>query len=772
MKNIGDCIDNYRILQNQPSSALYDRYIVELVSQPGTLYVLQKWNTVHFDSNHVYNAFCSQMISLKALREPLILSTQDFGVDTDDHPYLLLPYETAQMETIADRWQRSALTEDESEKILMDVSAALVLAHQHDLIHGFFSPESVYLTPEGGVCVAAFLGSSAEISIERDSFPVRYRFPDSKVSRLSDQYALAGLVQELLLEQGGPPEDATILRRAIARAQAQEPMQRFKRIRDFLGEVGISLHLAESDNEIEVPIRDFASSPTEMWSRTTTKAGGTKNAAILTFLSRFSLLRKWRRVGTAAWGHVLAVLPSWAKLAQRLSLWLFLGGIVLIIVLHLTGSDWADGALHASRAALVIGIVLVFALIVQLIAGLNPSLKPIHVRQRVISITCILFLFIYSFIAQALQPTLHVSQGASLEAQQQWQQAINEYTMGGERSSTSVYLARTYTSWGLALSMQHHHNEALVMFNTVITQFDSPMTSAQVRRAQGGDISVRLGLAQQNMQAKDYNAAINKYNMTLKLFYCTTDCKTNVSNLDAIAFSDLGQSYVAKKNYQQAVIAFDTVLNNFSDAPAAVQARTLDAVAYYNLGKDHLQAKNYNDAVKTFDALKSRFPNALEVKQSHGYMSKALLGYGQQTRASNCSRAIPTYQRLTKEYGDTNEGKQAQYELNAPQTVKGRFFNDQPNITFSQIALTQGLVGGMPADVLFNKWDNAYMKATIDSKGNFIFSNVSQGTYDFLWYANDGISEHIAFIYFSPGMSPFETIGVGPLCAVTRNVVS
>lgn len=292
MKNIGGHIDNYRIIWNQSSSVLYDRYIVERVSDPGKLYVLQKWNTVRIAGKQGFPFFRAQMNQLKDLHSPLILAGEDFGADTDDHPYVLLPYETAQAETVADRLQHKSITEDEAEKILVDTSAALVLAHQHNLIHGFFSSECVLLTAEGEVRVAAFLSPGLDLAIDRAPLPIQYRFPESQATYLSDQYALAGLLQDLLLEQGELPEDAAILRRAIARAQTKEPMRRFQSIREFLGKVGIPLSLAESERKFETPPlkarideqmnnstttpQGFALPHTERWNSATARARHTK----------------------------------------------------------------------------------------------------------------------------------------------------------------------------------------------------------------------------------------------------------------------------------------------------------------------------------------------------------------------------------------------------------------------------------------------------------------------------------------------------------------
>src|SRR5216110_1280294 len=121
-----------------------------------------------------------------------------------------------------------------------------------------------------------------------------------------------------------------------------------------------------------------------------------------------------------------------SRLARPLPLWALLGGIVLIIgllvALHLTGSDWGQGAANASRAAVYIGIILVVVLILRSLnwqnsSGMASSLNPTRVRQYIVSLLCIIVIFVYSGVSQALVPTLHIAQGRSQEGQRQWQTA-------------------------------------------------------------------------------------------------------------------------------------------------------------------------------------------------------------------------------------------------------------------------------------------------------------------------------------------------------------
>lgn len=419
------------------------------------------------------------------------------------------------------------------------------------------------------------------------------------------------------------------------------------------------------------------------------------------------------------------------RLARPLPLWAFLGGlgllVVLFVVLHLTGSDWAAGSAHAAVAALLLGVLLLIALAVRMGDGMASILNKTRVRQAITSAIIIIVLFIYSGVAFSIQPSLHIAQAHSLENQQQWQPAIDEYTQGGEQAPDGADLARTYTSWGLALNKSQHYNEALTKFATVIKQFTASTTKDEVNRAQVGDIAARIGLSRQSLDAKDYDGASKSLDTVLELPYCDNTCQA--------------------------------------------QASTLDATAYYNIGEGKLQTQDYESAVNAFDKVLTKFSSAPEASQLHGDMAKALLGMGKQERSSSCSTAIPTYQRLGKEYGDTNEGKSAQKDLNAPQDITGHFTNTEPNVPFSQIGLTTGLKGGMGTDELFAKWD-ASKKTDIQGNGSFVFHGIPQGSYDLMWYASTDTARYAEFMYHISTQEPVYVAQVGPLCSVDMGSVS
>jgi tetratricopeptide (TPR) repeat protein len=411
--------------------------------------------------------------------------------------------------------------------------------------------------------------------------------------------------------------------------------------------------------------------------------------------------------------------PRWALLTSAI------GILVLLIVLHLTGSDWAMGALHAAYAALVIGIFLLLLFVVRLVDGLASPLNTTRGWQIATSILALLLLFLYSGALQFTQPNIHTLQARYLESHQQWQTAINEYQFSGEKAPNGADIARTYASWGLALNGSHQYNEALTKFAVVIDQFNA--VQSQLQRAHEGKIAALLALGEQELQNKDYTDATDHFATILGLSYCNQTCTAKVDPLAASAYYNQGETALGQKKYTDSVDAFNTVLTQFSSAP--------------------------------------------EAKRLHKDMAKALLGQGQSELSTACSSAIPTYQQLANAYSDTAQGRTAKAALNEPQNVEGTFANNDPSATFDQIGLTQGLNGSMTQDQVFNAWYNA-RQTTIQSDGSFVFHNVPQGDYDLIWYTSDGTMEIAGFLYQQGTNKPIYTAHVGPLCPANVGTIS
>jgi len=134
-----------------------------------------------------------------------------------------------------------------------------------------------------------------------------------------------------------------------------------------------------------------------------------------------------------------------------------------------------------------------------------------HRRSQIVSaILLALLLFAFAVAGLALQPGIHTVQAHSLEGQQKWQVAINEYVDSGQHAPLSVDIARTYDEWGEQLAGQQQYPDALVKFNKVIADY-SP-TIAEVARAQTGAASAYYNLAEQDMAAQKFSDAVTNFN--------------------------------------------------------------------------------------------------------------------------------------------------------------------------------------------------------------------------------------------------------------------
>lgn len=406
------------------------------------------------------------------------------------------------------------------------------------------------------------------------------------------------------------------------------------------------------------------------------------------------------------------------KLAEPFPLWTILAGIVAIIavliVLHLTGSDWANGAAHASIFAVVCGLILAVLLVLRTIGGMARRAKP-----YIASIVAIVLLFVYAGGAIVVQPTLHVAQGHTLESQQQWTNALIEYQLGGEHQPASENLARTYVEWGESLNKQQQYQNALGKYDIVLNDFST--VTDQVNKARQDKVSALISWGQQDMQQQDYSGAMQHFDDTLSLLYCYQSCQD--------------------------------------------QVKPLDATAYYNQGENYLSNKQYSTAVSTFQAIQTRFPDSPEAHKAHPELAKGLYGEGLQEKAASCQSAISTYQELAKNYKDTPEGTKARTALAAPQSVTGHFAKGVPgNGYISQASLIQGLQANVDSTTFFNMLASAPV-VTIASNGNFMFNNIAQGKYALVWGTTgpDG-SQHFVIYHPHNSNTPVYQANVGPLC--------
>ena len=394
--------------------------------------------------------------------------------------------------------------------------------------------------------------------------------------------------------------------------------------------------------------------------------------------------------------------------------------VLLLLVLQLTGSDWAVGAMRVGIVSGILAIALLLFTIVRIIMGKASKSNPARLIQLISSVLVILLLSLLCLIGLTQQPAIHNVQAHALEARQQWQPAIDQYQSSGEGAPTSEDIARVYNLWGEQYTSQQQYSESLAKYNVVLIYYGSATTG--VARARSDSIAAYLAWGQQASQQHNYAGAVSHYDDLLRLSYCAAACQS--------------------------------------------QASALDATAYYNLAESQLAAKNYTTAINAFHTLVSRFANSQEARNAHRDYAKSLLGEGQQQmKGAVCTSAVPTYRQLSSQFGDTPEGQQAASALQANQPVKGHFITTVPNVSYlTPVAtLIQGLNNNMSNGQFFQLLSTA-PTTTIQSNGDFLFSPLPQGTYGLAWgtIQSDG-SRHFQFAYNADGSAAY-VAKVGPLC--------
>ncbi len=415
--------------------------------------------------------------------------------------------------------------------------------------------------------------------------------------------------------------------------------------------------------------------------------------------------------------------PLEKALSKPMPIWALISSIVLVtvllIVLQLTGSDWAAGAMHVGIVAGILALLILLITVIRTLQGKATKSNPTRLIQLISVGLVVMLLSLLCLIGLTQQSTIHSLQGHSFEGQQQWQSAINQYQLAGEGAPTSENITRVYNHWGEQFASQQHYADALAQYNIVLTYYGSASTG--VARAQSDTVTAYLAWGKQALQQHDYMVATNDYDALLHLSYCTATCLS--------------------------------------------QAKALDATAYYNLAENQLVAKDYSNATNNFHIVVSRFASSPEARKLHGDYAKALFGRGREQLHTVCSSAIPTYQQLSTQFGDTPEGQQATGALSANQPVKGHFVTPVPNNpTLTPVAtLLQGLNHNMPDNQFFQLL-NASPTASIQPNGNFNFEPLPQGIYDLAWGTNGSNgAKHFQFAY-KPDGSSFYIAKVGPLC--------
>jgi tetratricopeptide (TPR) repeat protein len=437
--------------------------------------------------------------------------------------------------------------------------------------------------------------------------------------------------------------------------------------------------------------------------------------------------------GQAGQGGALPVggLPGDEELhpfVRPITRWISLGspvaGMLLLLSLVFFNPDWATGAMISGLLAIILAILLVIGACVRVALGMLSENNPRRRVQVASAISLVLLLLLFSGMGLSQQNGLHLAQARYLEAHQSWSTAIAEYQAAGENTGSAVDVARTYDEWGEAQNKQQEYAGAVTSFSIVLEHYQQDQS--ELSRARSGIIAAYLGWAGQAAQQQDYAGATAHYNALLALAFCS------------------------------------------SAANCAPAAQSRDATAYYHLGEQMLARRQYVQAVNAYQTLTARFPNAPESGQIHAHYAQALWGQGQQQLSSACSNALSTYRLLARSFADTSEGKQAAIALTKPVPLKGRFTQSVPGSPYHPTAyLVKGLTVGIQ-QYQFPPLLEKAPAATIHSDGTFSFASVPRGTYELVWSSDNTLH----FYYAYSGKQVLYIAHVGPLCTFDYGAIN
>ena len=405
-------------------------------------------------------------------------------------------------------------------------------------------------------------------------------------------------------------------------------------------------------------------------------------------------------------------LPLLALLALEAAITLALVGVLL------TGTDWAAGVVRMANIAAIFALVIGLVAGVRSIGGMARLSNPFRRVQYTGVAVLAAVLLVISGLSYGLQAPIHRIQAHSLETNQQWSAALDEYGLAGEAAPVSEDLARVQNEWGESQNKAQKFDSAITTYNQVLTSF----TSAPIglKRAQAGTVT---------------------------------------------AYFNAGLLATANKQYVQAMQSYDALLNlPFCEKTCQAETNRLDATTYYHVAEVALAAQDYSTATTAFNTITTRFASAPEASMIHVDYAKALLGLGRKLVASSsCSDALGTYQAITKNFADTASGKQAAIDLLAPQAVKGQFTTTPATGVIVYVDLITNLKIDAQGSIL--SADNvAY--AQVKSDGSFTFDAVPLGTYPLEWFTYDsaGNAKTGSYYVFKGTSNPYYVANVQPLC--------
>ena len=279
MLSSGSFIGNYRIVSQLSDKFGRPRYTAEDMFDSTLPVVISVWQTGSFSTIEQHTTLLQEAQALVKLQHPSILSLKDASLHQGLF-YTALPHSSLKLTSLRDRintrrQSKHPFTSREVLTLIGPIGQALSYAHQQGITHRQLTPDRVLLTDEGSVLVSDFALTGLPTGQDEQHFYMAPEQRQGMSSEASDQYALACIAYELFtgeqpLQPPAPPrqicpELPPSIERALLKALAQEPTDRFSSVADFINalgfkespELGVNAEPAEASKSVKVQAGTF-----------------------------------------------------------------------------------------------------------------------------------------------------------------------------------------------------------------------------------------------------------------------------------------------------------------------------------------------------------------------------------------------------------------------------------------------------------------------------------------------------------------------------------
>lgn len=265
---------------------------------------------------------------------------------------------------------------------------------------------------------------------------------------------------------------------------------------------------------------------------------------------------------------------------DRLAVWfsprvmglLVLGVALLLLALVVTAwstsaagvifPNWGVASLRIGLAGAILGSALLFFFLVIWLAKARPT--PVSAGSLGVLLVCI---GAGGILGAA---PLHRLQGRWFEGRGQYGLALATYQEGGDSVAQSQDMARISVEWAEQLSTQQEYGAAIDQIEPVVRLYKGD--AALAARARMDLISDYLAWGDQARQHAAFREALAHYQALQKAAYCDADCQAQVHTHAAQALLGLAQQLTSNKQYDEAVAAYQQLVQLYGDTPEAEEA--------------------------------------------------------------------------------------------------------------------------------------------------------------------------------------------------------